>query len=311
MTHAPTLGFIGLGIMGLPMAGNLRKAGYPLTVYNRTRAKAEELARQGATVADSPAAVGRRAEIVFLCVGDTEAVVEVCGSLLQGIAPGSVVVDCSTISPDTSRKLAEQFRERGAQFLDAPCTGSKSGATTATLTFMVGGEKTAFERVRPYLAAMGNKIFHVGGNGAGLQVKLTQNLIGALTVQAMAEGFVLARKAGLSPSLVLEVLQASVARNPLIEAKLPLVLERRFDPHFSLKWMHKDMTLMLESARRLGVPLPATALVHELFEAGLAMGFGEQDFVSAIRVLEQLAGVEVTERVPAATPARPEPQAKS
>ena len=295
MAQPEQLGFIGLGIMGSPMAENLLKAGHALTVYNRSRAKAEALGERGATVANSPAEVGRRAQIIFLCVGDTQAVEEVCGSLLQGVEPGAVVVDSSTISPDASRALAEQFRERGVSFLDAPCTGSKSGATSATLTFMVGGEKEAFDRVQPYLAVMGKKIFHVGGHGAGLQVKLTQNLIGALTVEAMAEGFVLARKAGISPTLVLEVLQASVARNPLIEAKLPLVLERRFDPQFSLKWMHKDLSLMLESARRLEVPLPATALVHEMFGAGVAMGYGEQDFVSAIRVLETMAGVEVTE----------------
>ncbi|MBI4480855.1 MAG: NAD(P)-dependent oxidoreductase [Acidobacteria bacterium] len=295
MSQQEKLGFIGLGIMGSPMAENLLRAGHALTVYNRTRAKAEALGARGAAVAGSPAEVGRRAQIIFLCVGDTQAVEEVCGSLLQGVEPGAVVVDSSTISPDASRNLAEQFRERGVSFLDAPCTGSKSGATSATLTFMVGGEKDAFDRVQPYLAVMGKKIFHVGGHGAGLQVKLTQNLIGALTIEAMAEGFVLARKAGLSPTLVLEVLQASAARNPLIEAKLPLVLERRFDPQFSLKWMHKDLTLMLESARRLEVPLPATALVHEMFGAGVAMGYGEQDFVSAIRVLETMVGVEVTE----------------
>jgi 3-hydroxyisobutyrate dehydrogenase/2-hydroxy-3-oxopropionate reductase len=289
------VGFIGLGIMGFPMAENLLKAGYSVTVFNRKQAKADELRRRGANVAASPAEAGRRASIIFLCVGDTRAVREVCGSLLQGVQPGSVVADASTISPDASRELAEQFRERGASFLDAPCSGSKSGAADATLTFMVGGEKAAFDRARPYLAAMGKRIFHVGPNGSGLQVKLTQNLIGALTMQAMAEGFVLARKAGLSPSLVLEVLQASVARNPMIEAKLPAVLRRQFDPSFSLKWMHKDMTLMLESARRLSVPLPATALVREMFGAGVAMGYGEDDFASAIRVLETLAGIEVTE----------------
>jgi len=304
MSQQERLGFIGLGIMGFPMAENLLKAGHALTVYNRTRQKAEELARRGATVAASPAEVGRQAQVIFLCVGDTLAVGEVCDSLLQGIQRGSVVADASTISPAASRALAKRFQERGVHFLDAPCSGSKTGATNATLTFMVGGDKAAFERVQPYLLAMGKKIFHVGGQGMGLQVKLTQNLIGALTCQAMSEGFVLARKAGLSPSLVLEVLQASVARNPLIEAKLPLVLERRFDPHFSLKWMHKDLGLMLESAQDLQVPLPATALVRELFGAAIAMGHGEEDFAAAITLLETLAGVEVTEGSP-----RPKPSA--
>jgi 3-hydroxyisobutyrate dehydrogenase-like beta-hydroxyacid dehydrogenase len=295
MREKEKLGFIGLGIMGFPMAENLLKAGFELTVYNRTRMKAEELAKRGARVAASPEELGRLAQVVFLCVGDTAAVTETAASLIVGLEPGSVVVDTSTISPDASRALAERFRERGVSFLDAPCTGSKAGATNATLTFMVGGEKKSLDRVMPYLEAMGKKIVYVGANGMGLQVKLTQNLIGALTVQAMAEGFVLARKAGLSPSLVLEVLQASAARTPLIDAKLPLVLERRFEPNFPLKWMHKDLTLMLESARHLEVPLPVTALVHELFGAGVAMGHGEEDFASAITVLESLAGVEVTE----------------
>ena len=295
MSQQERLGFIGLGIMGFPMAENLLQSGYALTVYNRTRQKAKELETNGATVADSPAEVGRSAQVIFLCVGDTAAVSQVAESLLEGVEPGSVVVDASTISPAASRRLAERFRERGVRFLDAPCSGSKTGAANATLTFMVGGDQKAFRRVEPYLLAMGKKVFHVGGQGMGLQVKLTQNLIGALTYQAMAEGFVLARKAGLSPSLVLEVLQASVARSPLIDAKLPLVLERRFEPHFSLKWMYKDLGLMLESAQELQVPLPVTALVHELFGAGVAMGHGEEDFVSAITVLESLAGVEVAE----------------
>jgi 3-hydroxyisobutyrate dehydrogenase/2-hydroxy-3-oxopropionate reductase len=307
MQEREQLGFIGLGIMGFPMAENLLKAGHAVRVYNRTRQRSDELARRGATVAASPAEVGRQAPVIFLCVGDGGAVGEVCDSLLQGIQPGSVVADASTISPTVSRSLAERFREKGVRFLDAPCSGSKTGAINATLTFMVGGDKEAFERVRPYLLAMGKMVFHVGGHGMGLQVKLTQNLIGALTCQAMAEGFVLARKAGLSPSLVLEVLQASVARNPLIEAKLPLVLARRFEPHFSLKWMHKDLGLMLESAQNLQVPLPATALVHELFSAAISLGHGEEDFAAAITVLESLAGVEVTEGAshPPAPPRNP------
>lgn len=300
MSQQERLGFIGLGIMGYPMAENLLQAGCALTVYNRTRRRAEELGLRGAKVTGSPAEVGRNAQVIFLCVGDTAAVSQVAENLLEGAQRGSVVADCSTISPSESRRWAERFRQKGVAFLDAPCSGSKTGATNATLTFMVGGDKDAFDRVQPYLLAMGKKVFHVGGQGMGLQVKLTQNLIGALTCQAMAEGFVLARKAGLSPSLVLEVLQASVARSPMIDAKLPLVLARRFEPHFSLKWMYKDLGLMLASAQELQVPLPVTALVHELFGAAVAMGHGEQDFASAITVLESLAGVEVTEGFPQA-----------
>ena len=305
MSQQERLGFIGLGIMGFPMAENLLKAGYSLIVFNRTRQKAEELAQRAGSlpveVVDSPAEVGRRARVIFLCVGDSASVTEMTDRLLETVQAGSLVADCTTISPTISRRIAERFRQRGAAFLDAPCSGSKAGATNATLTFMVGGEVEAFERAKPYLSAMGQKIFYAGGPGMGLQVKLTQNLIGALTCQAMAEGFVLARKAGLSPSLVLDVLQASVARNPLIEGKMQMVMERRFPPHFSLKWMHKDINLMLESARELNVPLPATALVHELFGASLAAGHGEEDFASAITLLETLAGVEVADSVPASS----------
>ena len=296
MEEANKLGFIGLGIMGYPMAKNLLKAGYSLTVYNRTRQKSEELAREGATVADSPVEVARRASVIFLCLGDSDSVVRVTEEMLDGVQPGSIVADCTTISPSMSRMIGERFRARGVAFLDAPCSGSKAGATNGTLTFMVGGDPEAFEQVGEYLMAMGRKIFYLGGPGMGLQVKLTQNLIGALIFQAMSEGFVLARKAGLSPSSVLEVLQASVARAPMIEAKLPSVVARQFEPNFSLKWMYKDMGLMLESGRELGVPLPATALVHELFGASIAMGHGEEDFAAAITLLEGMAGVEVSDR---------------
>ncbi len=298
MSQPEKLGFIGLGIMGYPMAENLLKAGYSLTVYNRTRGKAEQLAALGAAVAASPAEVAREARVIVICVGDSAAVMEVADNMLPAIQPGSLVIDASTILPSVSRRIAERFRARKADFLDAPCTGSKTGATNATLTFMVGGDAAVFERAKPYMQAMGKTVIHCGAQGMGLQVKLTQNLIGALSCQAMAEGFVLARKAGLAPSLVLEVLQASVARNPLIEGKMKLVMERNFAPHFSLKWMQKDIELMLESARELNVPLPTTALVHELFGASIAAGHGDEDFAAAITLLEGLAGVEVSDGPP-------------
>ncbi|OFV99287.1 MAG: 3-hydroxyisobutyrate dehydrogenase, partial [Acidobacteria bacterium RIFCSPLOWO2_12_FULL_54_10] len=275
------IGFIGLGIMGLPMARNLMKAGYGLIVFNRTRQRAEPLAEEGAVIADSPAEVGKQAKVIFLCVGDSAAVSDMATNLLQTIQAGSLVMDASTISPTVSRGLAMQFAAKGVDFLDTPCSGSRGGAESATLTFMVGGTAKAFERAKPYLTVMGKSIIHVGESGLGLQAKLTQNLIGALTIQAMAEGFTLARKAGVAPSTMLEVLKASVARSPIIEAKLPAVMARNFKANFSLKWMHKDLGLMLESGSELGVPLPATGLVRELFGAGIALGHGEEDFAAA------------------------------
>ena len=307
MSKAETVGFIGLGIMGFPMAANLLKAGYRVVGFNRTEAKAKALAKLGGTVAPSPTALAKQAKVIFLCLGGSESVRETASELLPTIQPGALVVDTTTISPSASRAVAAEFSARGASFLDAPCTGSKTGATNAALTFMVGGDQEVFERARPYIEAMGKTIIHCGSQGMGLQVKLTQNLIGALSCQAMAEGFVLARKAGLKPSLVLEVLQACVARNPLIEGKMKMVLGRnskegRIEPHFSLKWMQKDVELMLESARELGVPLPATSLVHELFAASIAAGHGEEDFASAITLLEGIAGVEVLDKETASTP---------
>lgn len=295
MSLKEPVGYIGLGIMGYPMAANLLKAGVDVTVYNRTAGRAQGLAGLGAKVATEVSAVARAARVIFLCVGGTADVEEMIDRLLPALQPGALVVDTSTILPNASRRIAARLAERDVQFLDAPCTGSKSGATNATLTFMVGGDKAAFDRALPYLEIMGKKIVHTGEQGTGLQVKLTQNLIGALTVQAMAEGFVLARKAGIAPSIVLEVLQASVARNPMIEGKLPVVLSRKFEPAFSLKWMHKDLSLMMESAGELNVPLPVTSLTRELFGAGIAMGYGEEDFASAVKVMEVLAGVEVRE----------------
>ena len=163
MSEPEKLGFIGLGIMGSPMAENLLQAGYSVAVFNRNRRKAEGLASRGAKVADSPAEVARLSQVIFLCVGDSDSVCQVTESLLEGVQPGSVAVDCTTISPSVSRKVAEQFRSRGADFLDAPCSGSKKGATNGTLTFMVGGDKKVFQRVEKYLSAMGEKIFYIGG----------------------------------------------------------------------------------------------------------------------------------------------------
>src|SRR5579885_339683 len=162
MPPSEQLGFIGLGIMGYPMAENLLKAGHPLVVYNRTRKKADALAKRGAQVAENPADLARRAKVIFLCLGDSASVEEACNSILSGVQPGSMVADCTTISPSVSRAIAEKFLARKIDFLDAPCTGSKAGATNASLTFMVGGEKGAFDRALPYLSAMGQKIIHVG-----------------------------------------------------------------------------------------------------------------------------------------------------
>lgn len=290
------LGFIGLGIMGMPMARHLLKAGHPLTVYSHTRAKAERLGTEGAQVAASPAELASRCDLIFLMVGNTEHMQEMTvgpKGLIQGIRKGTVVVDCSTVLPSASRRVAAEFAARGAEFLDAPCTGSKAGAEGGNLTFMVGGKRDVFERIREYLLPMGKKLYYVGDNGMGLHAKLSQNLLLALTYQGVCEAFVLAAKAGVPPELMCDIIQNSAARAGIIDYKKAAIFEGNWATNFSLKWMHKDISLMLESGRELNVPLPGLAVVHELFGASIARGHADEDYASVITLLEDWAGVQV------------------
>lgn len=290
------LGFIGLGIMGMPMARHLMKAGHSVTVWSHTMAKAQQLGKEGATVASSPKELASRSDIIFLIVGNSEHMQEIAtgaNGLIHGVKKGATVVDCSTVSPSLSRRIGAQFAERGADFLDAPCTGSKAGAEGGTLTFMIGGKKEVFERVKPYLEPMGKKFYYVGSAGMGLHAKLSQNLVLALTYQGMCEGFVLAAKAGVSPEMMYDIIQNSAAKAGIIDYKKNAVFQGKWDTNFSLKWMYKDMTLMLESGRELGVPLPGLAVVHEMFGASIAQGHGDDDYAAVITLLEDWAKVQV------------------
>lgn len=296
------LGFLGLGIMGYPMARNLLKAGHEVALWSNTRAKADKLAAemgQNASVCATPAQVAAQAECVFLCVGDTamsEAVILGQDGLMSGGKKGLVIVDASTVSPTTSRKVHAALAEAGIDFLGAPCTGSKAGAEGATLTFMIGGEQTVFERTRPYFEAMGKKLYFCGGPGMGLHAKLSQNLILSNILQAFNEGLVLSTKAGVDPSLMLDILNNSAAKCGLIEYKAPFVLRRDFEPNFSVKWMHKDIGLMLDSGQELSVPLPVTALTRQMFQTAMSMGHAEEDICSTIKVLESITGTEVRQK---------------
>lgn len=291
------LGFLGLGLMGYPMAEHLLDAGHEVALWSHTAAKAEKLAKEkNGVFCGTPNEVGAFAECTFLCVGDSamsEAVLLGENGVIEGIAKDAAVADCSTIGPSTARRIASEFEKKGAWYLDAPCTGSTPGARGGTLTFMVGGPKDVFERVKPYFEAMGKKLFYCGGQGMGLHAKLSQNLVLANMLQGFIEGMVLSSKAGVDPQLMFEILDASAAKAGLISFKAPYVFDRNFEAAFPLKWMRKDVTLMLESGRELGVPLPSTALVHELFGAAIARGFGEEDICAAIKLFEEWAGVEV------------------
>jgi len=294
------LGFLGLGIMGLPMARNLLRAGHQVALWSHTAGKAQELAGQEKGVfCQTPRQVGEFAECSFLCVGDTtmtEQVILGPGGLAEGAEPGSVIVDASTVSPEASRAISNKLKEKGIEFLDAPCTGSKPGAEKGTLTFMIGGGRPVFERVRPYFQAMGQQLYYCGGPGMGLHAKLTQNLILSNMLQAFNEGIVLSTKAGVDPELMLEILDHSAAKCGLIAFKAPFVLNRDFETNFALKWMHKDVGLALETGKQLNVPLPLTGLTHQMYQVAVSSGLGEKDFCSGINVLESWAGVEVKRR---------------
>jgi 3-hydroxyisobutyrate dehydrogenase-like beta-hydroxyacid dehydrogenase len=291
------LGFLGLGIMGLPMARNLLKAGHEVALWSNTAKKAQELAGEGkATVFDTPRQVAESSECIFYCVGDTTMSRDVAlgkDGLIEGTKAGTVVADCSTIAPEASVEIHNAFAAKGVAFLDAPCTGSKPGAEGGTLTFMIGGDQKVFDRVKPWFEPMGKLFYYCGGPGMGLNAKLTQNLVLANIMEAFNEGMVLATKAGVPPELMLEVLNNSAAKSGLVSFKAPYVLDRNFSTNFSTKWMHKDIGMALDNGKRLGVPLPVTSLTLQMFQAAMSKGFAEEDFCSTIKVLEDLAGVQV------------------
>jgi 3-hydroxyisobutyrate dehydrogenase-like beta-hydroxyacid dehydrogenase len=291
-----SIGFIGLGIMGHPMALNLLKAGHKLAVFNRTRSKVEPLEKAGARVAASPAEAARDADVVMSIVSDTLAVEEVIlgkGGVLETLRSGAVLVDSSTVSPVVSRKLACHVAGKGAQMLDAPVTGSKHGAEKGELTFMIGGERATLDRVMPVLQVLGKKHIYCGPNGSGLAAKLAQNAIQAAMVEVFCEGFVLAAKAGVQPQTMFEIIQSSMARASLTDFKAPFIFKGDFTPYFPLKLMHKDLELAMEAAYAQNVAMPAAAAVKEVYGAAKAKGKGDQDYAAVITFLEEIAGVQV------------------
>jgi 3-hydroxyisobutyrate dehydrogenase/2-hydroxy-3-oxopropionate reductase len=291
------LGFLGLGIMGYPMARHLLEAGHSVALWSFTSDKARKLAAEAnGTFCESPSQVAAQADIIFLCVGDTDMSARITlgpGGLLEGAKPGAIIVDCSTISPSYARRAADTLSVRGVHFLDAPCTGSKPGAEGGTLTFMVGGPQEIYEKVKPFFEAMGKRFYYCGGTGLGLHAKLTQNLILSNLLQAFNEGLVLSTRAGVDPDLMLDILENSAARSGLVAFKAPYVFRRDFSTNFSVRWMHKDIGLMLESAQEMNVPLPLTAVTQQVFRAAIAQGSGDEDICSTIKVLERIVGVEV------------------
>lgn len=301
-----SIGFVGLGIMGQPMAMNLLKAGYKVAVFNRTQSKVDLLEKNGARAATSPADAARDADAVMSIVSDSAAMEEVTlgkNGIIETIRPGAIMIDSSTISPVVSRKLACHVAGKGAQMLDAPVTGSKHGAEKGELTFMIGGDRTVLDRAMPLLAVLGKKHIYCGSNGAGLSAKLAQNAIQATMVEIFCEGFVLATKAGVKPESMFEIIQSSMARASLTDFKAPFIFRGDFTPYFPLKWMHKDLELAMEAAYAQNVTMPTAAAAKEVYGAAKAKGQGEMDYAAVITFLEDIAGVKVrTSTAPATAP---------
>jgi 2-hydroxy-3-oxopropionate reductase len=293
------IGFIGLGIMGRPMAKNLLKAGYSLVVHNRSQGAVQELAGLGAKTASAPEAVAREAPIVVLMLPnspDVELVALGPRGLLAGVRPGQTVVDMSTISPIVSQKVGAALAEKGVRMLDAPVSGGEKGAIEGTLSIMVGGERQVFDEVLPVFQAMGRTITYLGPLGSGGFTKLANQIIVAVNLTALGEALVLAAKAGLDVELTLKALGGGLAGSRCLDQKTPNYLAHEFKPGFKVDLHYKDLGLIMEAARALAVPLPTTAVVQELFSALRVRGGGGLDHSGIVTLLEALAGVEVRKR---------------
>jgi 2-hydroxy-3-oxopropionate reductase len=296
---AEKVGFIGLGIMGRPMAKNLMGAGYELVLHNRSPEKAEELAKEGnATAAGSPREVAETCNIVITMLPDSpdvEAVVTGEGGVLEGIRDGALLVDMSTISPVVTEELSEKVREKGASMLDAPVSGGDVGAIEGALSIMVGGSEEDFERARPLFDVMGKVATHVGPIGAGQVVKACNQIVVALTIEAVSEALVLGSKGGVLPEKLVEALSGGLAGSAVMEAKKEKFFSHDFEPGFRIELHHKDLGIALAAGREYGVALPVTAIVDQMLEASKAKGRGDRDHSALLTLLEEAAQHEIGE----------------
>ena len=284
--------FLGLGIMGHAMATNLAKAGHEVTVWNRTPGKLVE----GAGVAPTPAAAGQGAEVVWLCVSDTAAVETVLfgpDGVERSLAEAMIIADSSTIAPTATLQFAERVAAKGVAYVDAPMTGSKIGARDGSLVFIVGGDEAHIERLKPLFAAMGKKIFHMGGTSKGQATKLAMNLQIALIFEGFAEALTLATKLGVDSEKLVSLIEATMVRSGVVEYKAPFVLHRDFTPNFPLRLMHKDIRLTLEAAKEARVKLPALETVEEIYEMATEDGHSDLDYAATLTLLEKWAGIQV------------------
>lgn len=297
-----TVGFVGLGIMGKPMAHNLLGAGYDVVVHNRSRAAVDELAGEGARAAEHPRAVAEQAGVVITMLPDSPQVVEVmtgAHGLLDGVHEGSLLIDMSTISPVVTAELAAAARERGAGYVDAPVSGGDVGAQQGTLSIMAGGRAEHVARARPLFEVLGKTVVHVGETGAGQVVKACNQIVVALSIEAVSEALVLGSKAGVDPARILDVLSGGLAANKVMEMRRSNFLEHDYTPGFRVDLHHKDLGIALAAGRDYGVPLPVTALVDQMLLALRVRDSGAEDHSALLRVIEDWARHEVGS--PAAT----------
>src|SRR6266536_1505223 len=285
------IGFIGLGIMGSRMAANLQKHGHSLVVFNRTRDKAEPLVAEGATWADSPAALALQAEVIFTMLAHPDAVEEAAlgeDGFLRYPQPGQMWIDCSTVNPSFSRKMAAEAKAKGVGFLGAPVTGSKGQAELAKLTFWVGGETSDLETCRPLLECMVNRIIHCGGPGAGASLKMVMNQLLGTTMAAFAEGLVFGESLGPSREFLLETLLGGPAAAPFLALKRERIENGNYEPaDFPLRWLQKDLHLAAVSAYETGAAMPLTNAAKELYRLAIRQGHGTKDFSAIYHYLAQ------------------------
>lgn len=290
------LGFVGLGIMGAGMAHNLLKAGHEVCVWNRATSKMDAVVNAGAIACESPADVARQSDIIFVCVGasaDVHTVILGDDGIIHGVQADSLVVDHSTISPKVTREIGNALSAYNVQMLDAPISGGSEGAKLGTLAIMVGGEASQVERALPYMQAMGKTITHVGELGMGQMVKLVNQILVVTTMQGIAEALVFAQKAGLDLDKTLAAVSGGAAGSWALTNRGPQMVARDWRPGFTVDWQTKDVRLIMEAADELGVALPTTSLIYQLYRALQATGHGAEGNHSIVKMVERLAGVQV------------------
>ena len=296
MTTRAAIGFIGLGIMGHGMAANLLRAGFPLTIWNRTRIRMDELMAAGARAGESPADVARHSEIIITCVSDTpdvRAVILGDAGVIHGARAGSLIIDMSTISPQATREIAAALAKDELHMLDAPISGGSEGAVNGTLSIMVGGEAAQVERARPAFEVMGKTVTHVGEIGAGQTVKIVNQILVVGNMLAASEAMLMAQAGGLDLRKALQAVEAGAAGSWMLSNRAPQVFARDFRPGFTIDLQQKDLRLALEAAEQLGVPLLATSLIHQLYKTLQLQGFGGEGNHALVKALENLSQLKI------------------